>query len=201
MLDTLQVGAVILAAGRSSRMGRPKLLLPWSDTTVLGHLLRQWTAAGASQVVTVLAAGDSALSEELDRLGVPASERILNPHPELGMFHSIQLAARWPGWRSGLTHWAISLGDQPHLRLSTLSAVFPNTAAEADLVSQPIGAEGLGRHPVLLPRKVFRMLTAVNAATLKAFLAQFPIRLCPVDDPGLELDLDYPEDYDRARQM
>jgi len=35
------VGVVILAAGRSARMGRPKLLLPWGGTSVLGHLLAQ----------------------------------------------------------------------------------------------------------------------------------------------------------------
>ena len=44
---SFSVGVVILAAGRSARMGRPKLLLPWGETSVLGHLIKQWQALGA----------------------------------------------------------------------------------------------------------------------------------------------------------
>ena len=39
-------GVVILAAGASSRMGKPKLVLPWGKTSVLGHLIEQWKQAG-----------------------------------------------------------------------------------------------------------------------------------------------------------
>jgi molybdenum cofactor cytidylyltransferase len=47
---SLALGAVILAAGRSTRMGQPKLLLPWGKTSVLGHLIGQWQSAGAGQI-------------------------------------------------------------------------------------------------------------------------------------------------------
>ena len=49
----MKLGVVILAAGASSRMGRPKLLLPWSGTTVIGHLLNQWRALGASPITKI----------------------------------------------------------------------------------------------------------------------------------------------------
>ncbi|HRY59690.1 MAG: NTP transferase domain-containing protein [Verrucomicrobia bacterium] len=45
---TPALGVVLLAAGRSARMGKPKLLLPWGDTSVLGHLIRQWQSLGAA---------------------------------------------------------------------------------------------------------------------------------------------------------
>src|ERR1043166_8621287 len=86
---TMKLGVVILAAGASSRMGRPKLLLPWRNTTVIGHLLDQWSILGASPVVVVCAARDPLLPAELDRLGFPTGGRVLNPNPELGMFSSI----------------------------------------------------------------------------------------------------------------
>ncbi|HOW79579.1 MAG TPA: NTP transferase domain-containing protein, partial [Verrucomicrobiota bacterium] len=76
---TPALGVVLLAAGRSARMGKPKLLLPWGGTSVLGHLIRQWQSLGAAQLSVVCAAGDSALAAELDRLGFPAENRILNP--------------------------------------------------------------------------------------------------------------------------
>src|SRR6266699_557070 len=113
-------GAVILAAGASSRMGKSKLVLPWGKTTVLGHLIRQWQQVGAKQIAVVRAADDNAIGAELDRLNFPVANRIMNPQPERGMMSSIQCAAAWPGWNGPLTHWVIVLGDQPHLRQETL---------------------------------------------------------------------------------
>src|ERR1051326_3753790 len=59
-------GTIILAAGRSSRMGQPKLLLPWRDTSILKHLLSQWQGVGSAQIV-VVHAGEPDLLAELDR--------------------------------------------------------------------------------------------------------------------------------------
>jgi len=91
---------VILAAGASSRMGRPKMLLPWGETTVLGCLVAQWQQTGARQITVVVAANDSGITNELDRIGFPREQRITNPDPARGMFSSIQAAARWHGWWS-----------------------------------------------------------------------------------------------------
>jgi CTP:molybdopterin cytidylyltransferase MocA len=49
-------------------MGKPKLLLPWRGTTVIGHLLSQWQELGAAQIAIVLRVNDSTLKAELDRL-------------------------------------------------------------------------------------------------------------------------------------
>src|SRR5947207_464975 len=62
----LRVGVVLLAAGASSRMGQPKLLLPWRATTVLGHLIEQWQKLSAQQIAVVCAAGDQAIEQELN---------------------------------------------------------------------------------------------------------------------------------------
>ena len=196
------VGVVILAAGRSARMGRPKLLLPWNKTSVLGHLIAQWRALGARQIAVVCAPGNRAIQAELDRLGFPSKNRIHNPTPERGMFSSIQCAARWLGWQAALTHWAIVLGDQPHLQRRTLQRVLDCSAAQPAKVCQP-ARRGHGRHPVLLPKTAFRQLAASTAATLKGFLAarSRQVRFCEVDDPGLELDIDRPEDYEEARKL
>jgi molybdenum cofactor cytidylyltransferase len=191
------LAVVILAAGRSVRMGRPKLLLPWGGTTVLGHLLGQWSQLGAEQIAVVGASGDPGLQAELGRLGFPEADRIDNPAPEEGMFSSIQCAARWPGWAAGLERWAIVLGDQPHLRLETLRAVLEFSGLHADTVCQP-SHDNRPRHPVLLPRKAFMRLGHTTATNLKDFLRTCDVALCELNDPGLDLDLDRPEDYRQA---
>jgi molybdenum cofactor cytidylyltransferase len=191
------LGVVILAAGRSRRMGRPKMLLPWGETSVLGHLLGQWRAQVSTQITVVCAADDQDVRTELNRLGFPAANRIENPVPERGMFSSIQCAAQWAGWSSILTHCAIVLGDQPHLRAETLRAVCQLSAAQPDKVCQP-ARNGRGRHPVLLPKSAFLDLAKSTVPDLKAFLSSFQIAVCDLEDPGLDLDIDRPEDYEKA---
>jgi len=195
------LGAVILAAGSSTRMGRPKMLMPWEGTTVLGHLIGRWTDL-AAQVAVVRAAGDAGIEAELERLEFPVEDGITNCDTSRGMFSSIRCAAEWGGWKRGLTHWAIVLGDQPHLREATLKAVIDFAKLNPEKICQP-GREGRARHPVLLPRAVFTELRGSNHKTLKEFLQVFAddVRLIELDDAGLEVDIDRPADYERARKM
>lgn len=195
-----KLGVVILGAGASSRMGRPKLLLPWRDTTVIGHLLSQWRELGAAQLAVVLRPDDSALAAELDCLSFPKKHRIANPQPERGMFSSIVCAANWNGWIPDITNWAIALGDQPHLRSETLRELLEFSAQNADAICQPAFG-GRAGHPVILPRAAFDSLKNSGAENLKDFLklSTLPRVLCPVADAGLSLDMDTPEDYKRLQ--
>ena len=196
----LPFAVVILGAGASSRMGRPKLLLPWRDTTVIGHLISQWRELGAAQIAIVSRPDDSALAAELDRLHFSTLDRIKNPQPERGMFSSIVCAAGWAGWKPEVQSWSIVLGDQPHLRTETLRALLEFSAQNADAICQP-QFDGHSRHPVILPRKAFDALKDSRADTLKDFLKLVPCRSVQhvINDPGLTLDLDTPEDYKQAR--
>jgi molybdenum cofactor cytidylyltransferase len=194
------LGVVILAAGRSSRMGQPKLLMPWSETSILGHLLQQWRTLGAQQVAVVCAANDVGIQAELDRLNFSARLRVINPIPERGMFSSIQAASRWENWERNLTHWAIVLGDQPHLRADTLQRILSCTVANPDKICQP-RKDGHRRHPVVLPKNSFERLANSTAAHLKDFLESCEIAFCEMTESGLDLDIDRPEDYQKARSL
>lgn len=183
-------------------MGRPKLLLPWGNTTIIGHLIAQWSGPGANQIAVVRSAANPALDAELLRLHFPVENHITNPRPEDGMFSSIQCAARWSGWRDGLTHWAIVLGDQPHLQSATLQSLVESASTWHDQILQP-EYYGHARHPVILPASIFRQLAHSSHDTLKAFLQTAPQTVIRIElnDPGLDLDLDTPEDYERAQKL
>jgi molybdenum cofactor cytidylyltransferase len=195
-------GVIILGAGASSRMGRPKLLLPWGRVSIVGHLIQQWRELQAAQIALVCAAGDQDLQAELDRLGVPKPDRIFNPAPERGMFSSIQCAARWSGWKPQLTDWVIGLGDQPHVRSETLRALLDFKAAQPDRICQP-SFNGRPRHPVILPRTEFELLKEARVENLKLFLQSRAhiVSLLDLDDPGLAFDIDRPGDYARAVRL
>lgn len=198
----LGLGVILLAAGASSRMGQPKLLLPWGPTSILGHLIEQWKNLAAEQIAVVCAARDQAVNAELDRLAFPEEDRISNPAPERGMFSSIQCAASWAGWRKGLTHWLIVLGDQPHLKPETLRALIEFAAHCPAKVCQPSRA-GRPRHPVVLPEPVFTQLPQAPMDDLKTFLQRTSAgtALRELDDPGLDFDIDQPGDYEKAVQL
>src|SRR5208283_5845765 len=97
----------------------------------------------------------------------PETNRIINPQPELGMFGSVKCAAAWPGWRKEITHWIITLGDQPHLREETLRALLRFGSAHPGNICQPM-RNGRPKHPVLLPEKVFAALKNSSFEDLKA---------------------------------
>jgi len=177
-------------------MGRPKLLLPWRGTSVIGHLIDQWEILDVKQIVVVCRLNDQPLNAELDRLNFSRHNRIENPEPERGMFSSIVCAANWNGWNSELTSWAIALGDQPHLHLDTLKTLLDFHRAHPEAICQPVH-DGHGCHPVLLPREPFLELQKTSAENLNAFLKQHAGQLakCSIPDSGLSLDLDTPEDY------
>ena len=183
-------------------MGRPKMLLPWGETTVLGHLIALWTRLPVEQTAVVCASTDAAIAAELDRLRFPVANRIVNPDPNRGMFSSIQCAARWPGWNAALTHWAIILGDQPHLQPATLAALSDFAFRHPGKICQPV-RRGHARHPVILSAEAFAALKNANDETLRQFLQRksASVQWVELDDPGLDLDLDHPADYEEALRL
>jgi molybdenum cofactor cytidylyltransferase len=194
------IGVISLGAGASSRMGRPKLLLPWRDTTVIGHLIRQWQELKAAQIAVALRLDDTALAAELDRLQFPKSDRIENPQPERGMFSSIVCSAHWPGWRKEISSRAIVLGDQPHLQTASLCQLLRFSIQYPDAICQPAYAGRTG-HPVILPADAFSELKNSGLVTFKDFLnlTTVPRVQCNVNDSGLSLDMDTPEDYKQLK--
>ena len=195
----IALGVVILAAGASSRMGRAKMLLPWKETTMLGQVIELWKSIEPAELAVVCAAGAADVAAELDRIGLPDVSHIINPNPARGMFSSIQCAALWERWNAQLTHWAIALGDQPHVRAATLRGLADFTAQNPTNICQP-AFQGRPRHPVFVPQPVWKELAISEDESLRHFLnaRASNVRLLPVDDAGVALDLDVPSDYQRA---
>jgi molybdenum cofactor cytidylyltransferase len=190
------LGVVILAAGASRRMGQPKLFLRWGFHSVLGQVIAQWEKRGAAQIGVVLA----------PEINLPAdggrAEIIRNPQPERGMFSSIQAAAQWEDWQEGVTHWAVVLGDQPHLSDHLLEKLIQTSALNRSAIVQPF-YEGRGRHPVILPRAFFSMLAEAREETLKDFLQNrlHAIAYEEIAEAGLTRDLDTPQDYEELQRV
>src|SRR4051812_45945036 len=103
-------GVVVLAAGGSARLGRPKQLLPYLGQTLVEHAVRTAIASGAAQVVVVVGADAEAVRKTLSGLRLRIVE---NPEWQSGMASSIRcgISALDPGLSSAV----IALADQPRI--------------------------------------------------------------------------------------
>ena len=94
------MSGLVLAAGTSSRLGRPKPLLPFGETTVLGRVLARVQAAALDEIVVVLGAAAVEIRREVDLRGVTVAE---NPDFAEGCATSYRtgLEALWIRARTG----------------------------------------------------------------------------------------------------
>jgi molybdenum cofactor cytidylyltransferase len=189
----------ILAAGESRRMGTPKLCLRWKETTVLGHLLKQWRGAGAEKILVVHPPeSDAPVVRELDWLNVPADQRTPTLAFERGMMGSVVTAAARAVQDQSLTHLVIALGDQPHLRQETLRDFLRLCAASPGKIVRVV-FNGKPGHPLALPANLLPDLSTTSCATLRDFLVQQERAFIDLtsNDSGVLVDMDTPDDYTR----
>jgi len=180
---------VILAAGRSSRMGRDKALLPVGDTTWIGRLASVFLQALGPVVVVV---GHHA--NEVAAAVPEGATAVRNRDYDRGMLSSLQtglgaIPAEAPGA-------VFTLVDHPHLRPETLAAVveaFERTAPPM-VIPRYRGERG---HPVAVRRDVIDELLALpaTASPKPVVRARYEeATFLDLDDPAVTEDLDRPED-------
>lgn len=111
----IKIAMVILAAGESTRMGSPKQLFPWKNTTLLGNTIEQGLASNVDSVFVVLGAYSKAISEKINKYNITILD---NKNWTLGMGSSIACAMDYIE-RNNLYFDAvlIALSDQPLIDL------------------------------------------------------------------------------------
>ncbi len=195
------LAAIVLAAGASSRMGRPKPLLPWRDATLLQHELQVLRDASVERVAAVV----GCRAEAVRRAVGADAPLVFNPRWANGRATSLARGARA----------LIEDDEQPEAVLvqnvdqPTTVEVITRLVAElresgADAV-QPVYVDADGRehggHPVLLDAA---LLPALAEATeeqegLRGVLDGRRVHRVAIEDPTVGLDLDTPEAYEAAR--
>jgi molybdenum cofactor cytidylyltransferase len=159
---TPALSAIILAAGRSARLGRPKQLLDLGGQPVIAHVVDHALAAGLDEIVLVLGheadAIQTALGPRANRLRV-----FLNPDYAAGQSTSLRagLTAVGPGIAGAL----VLLGDQPEVGpdvIAALAVAFRAATSPPPLVLPAYGPERVIGNPVVLGRALFPEVLAVT---------------------------------------
>ena len=187
-----KVAAAILAAGDSSRMGRPKALLPFGNGSFLTHIIGTLRAAGVEEImVTVGRHAADILKNTSDR----SVRFVVNTQPELGQISSLQLALReLDPTCAGCLVWPV---DQPAVPSSLVQALL-RTFRESDAAIVMPAFEGRPGHPAIFPRDLIRDLLEWPAGqSPKELIGRHRDRMLLVAtrERGVVTDVDTPEDY------
>jgi molybdenum cofactor cytidylyltransferase len=200
-VTAVQVAGVVLAAGRSSRLGGPKQLLPYGATTLLGATLEVARRCPFDQLIVTLGGASDEVRESVAFDGV---ETVVAEDFGAGCSASLRAAlAHVEPTADGIV---LMLGDQPGVRPSSVERLVaarganPITARGANHIAVCRYSNGIG-HPLWLGRHVFGELDRlhgdkavwklVERARVAGTLTEVTI-----DDP-IPLDVDTWDDYRR----
>lgn len=191
------ISALILAAGQSRRMRKPKLVLPWGGSTIIGKVIGTLKEAGLANLY-IIVGGDSELVEQA--VADYEIELIFNPDFAEGeMLSSIQVGLKHLPHRCDSA--LIVLGDQPQMEADVVRAII--TCYHSTHKKMIIPSYEMHRgHPWLIDRSLWEeVLELRSPMTMRDYLKlkSGEIEYIPVSTPSVIQDLDTPSDYLKFR--
>jgi len=195
------IAAIVLTAGKSERMGRPKALLPFRGRTFLEHILEAIAGSRIERAVVVVGHHRDAIENALLLGGRSPTARSLrmetvyNPNYEQGMSTSVQAGLR--ALPPDVTAAALFLVDHPLIDSATIDALV--AAVQPGRIVLPVH-NGRRGHPLVLSADVFgEILSLSSDQGLNVVVRRDSSRVTevPVDSPGILADIDTPADYER----
>ena len=198
-VDTMMTAAIVLAAGRSERMGQNKLLLRLNDSTLLDHVLNAIAAADIHEKVVVLGHKPEEIIDVVTSRR-DAAQIVINRDYKQGMASSFQKGLQLLRYVDAAF---LVLGDQPILDKNLLNVMVHQLADNREtLIVSPI-YEGKKGHPVLFRRELFGEISGLaKNETIRDVIHRHAARLLTVEAPEWTImDIDTPEDYARIRTL
>lgn len=191
------VAAVVLAAGQSRRMGQPKLLLPWGDSTVLGETLRQTQGARVRPIVVVTGHAAEAVAAIARVAGCEVRHN--SDYATGEMLSSLQVGLHTlPLETHGVL---VILADQPLVTSATLNSLIDAFEQGLGTIIAPTYAGQTG-NPVLIGRRWWAELLALPPGERpRRLLLRHPAAVyhLPLDTPSILVDLDDRAAYEQWR--
>lgn len=186
--------AVVLSAGESSRMGRPKALLPIDGQTFIERIVGALKQGGIERIVVVLGFNAEEMRRQIAHLPV---EILVNPDYKLGQLSSLQVALRHLESDKSCAGMMVHLVDHPYIDPKLVSLMLQrfDESKPAIVVPRHQGKRG---HPVIFSRKLFgELLGAPMDQGAKAVVNAHRDDTLEIDteDAGITLDIDTPELY------
>ena len=186
--------AVILSAGESSRMGRPKALLPIDGQTFIEKIVGALKQTRIGKVIVILGHNPIEMRRGIEHLPV---EILVNPDYKLGQLSSLQVAVRHFETGSDCDGMLVHLVDHPYIDAKLVDSMIERFYASGKLIVVPRYGAKRG-HPVIFSRTLFdELLTAPMDQGAKAVVNAHRNDTLEIDteDSGVTIDIDTPELY------
>lgn len=189
---------IVLAAGKGSRFGAAhhKLAQPLGETSVLVATLGNALASGLPVVVVTTAAFAATA-----RSSVAARDVVVLPEVGSGAGGSLGMGASIAAGVSCRPHapgWLVLPGDMPTVRPDSLQAVARGLDHHPVVFAQHRGQRG---HPVGFAAELYSELAALSGDEgARRLIARYPAFGVELDDPGVLVDIDTPQDLDAVRR-
>jgi molybdenum cofactor cytidylyltransferase len=186
-----KTGIIILAAGNSSRLGRPKQLLPYQGKTLLSHVVTE-ALAHLRPVVVVTGAYQAEIRDSLK--GQPVNI-VYNPHWETGMVSGIVAGlAEALTIDPDLRAMIVAVCDQPYISAELFRSLVEKRAVSGKGLIASLYSETRGT-PVLFDYRYFKELSVLSGnAGAKQLLKRYPDDVETVPFPNGGIDIDTEED-------
>ncbi len=191
------ISGILLAAGLSSRMGEPKQLLPFGESTIVETVVDSMLGAKFDEVIVVV--GHRA-SEIREQLGTRPVSTVFNPNYREGMLTSAQTGIR------GLQEsdaFALMLVDQPFITSALIDRVVDAYVQTDKGIALPSYNYKRG-HPVVFHQRYAGEILALgtDSGGVRTLFKKYSddIHYVTVDTDRVLRDIDYREDYERALQ-
>ncbi len=189
-MEAGRTAAIVLAAGASSRFGRPKALARLGDRPLLQHVLDAAAAVGFAEVVVVLGHDGDEIEESLHWR---SERRVRNPDPDAGLSSSLRVGIESLGPNSEAA--LILLGDQPLVRAEVMERLLAGFESTARPVVVPRYEDGGGPNPLLIHRAAWFLAGEARADRgLGPIVRSHRDLMVEVDVEGSNPDVDTPED-------
>lgn len=192
------IPGVVLAGGRSSRMGRPKALLPIGSTgeTFLDRVTRTLFDAGVDELLVIVGADAEAIKSQARQM--PRVRMLTNPDYEQGQLTSLVTALRQID-QAAATGAVVTLIDVPLVSADTVRKLITAHRTRAASIVRPV-SNGRHGHPVIFHSRLFDELCRADPTQGAKSVVRAhadDIYEVQVEDEGAFTDIDTREDYER----
>jgi len=186
--------AIILAAGESRRMGRPKQLLPFGDRTMLECVIDAFQTPRVDEIRVVLGYKADEIATKIART---SCKIVVNDRWQQGMFTSMQAGLRELPGKTKIV--MIAICDQPRLKRKTVDTLIEKFERDRHKILIPSYNGRQGHPPLLRAEYAKEILTMDEPLTLKHFYGEHAddIERLVVEDEGVLVDIDDRETYER----
>lgn len=194
---TEMIEAVVLAAGLSTRMGRPKMVLPWGKITVIEKVITTLISAGVQRITVVTGGAEEDVTKAIQPYAV---RRVFNPEYRNGeMLGSIRVGLQ--SLSEEIQAAMFVLGDQPQIEeevIRQLLGTFYQTDAALIIPSYQMRRG----HPWIVRRRLWTEILALPpSATMRDFFKRWDKEIFYVNvmTASILMDIDTPEEYERQK--